>query len=229
MLRYWDHSERERAALTAEQVEALMTVELMEKGVTKVEPPTLEAVDDVALPSDQFFQVLREGPYSSDTAFDCLFDTLEQAQAFIDLTPRFRNHDYSIGRKYDFAKVATGLKIGTVKMCREQDVVNVKARLEKAAATKSANEKSQREYNDAIREVTKATQGVWEDWRNMRNTEAVNQRVIDTYREYVKTCDGNEKMAMTFLGKAFSEGKIVDAFEWFGMELEQVEEVAAAD
>jgi hypothetical protein len=39
--RYWNLTEQERSKLTGEEVRAFMDVELMERGVKKIAPPTV--------------------------------------------------------------------------------------------------------------------------------------------------------------------------------------------
>lgn len=217
MKTYWDYSERERSELTNEQVESLLTVELMEKGVVRVDHPVLEPVDDVELSKEKYFSVLADAQWR-DEAFDCLFDTIEQAEAFIALKPRKKNHDYSLGAKYDTCQVATGLKIAPVQLCRPEDVANVAIRLKNAASVKKANETALSEYNEKIKKVNEATQGVWDDFRRCRNLSRDHKKILDTFAEYVATCDGDETTAMKFLLKAYDSIAIRDAFEWFGKE-----------
>lgn len=58
---------------------------------------------------------------------------------------------------------------------------------------------------------------VWDDYYSLRSEAAANKRIIDTYREYIATCDGNEGLAYTFLLKAYDAGSVGDAFDWFGI------------
>ena len=214
MKRYWDYTERERSEMTSEQVEQLLAVELMEKGVARVDPPILDEVDKVEVPKRTFYGVKHAGRYGSEEAFDCVFDTADQADAFLALKPKYRSHDYSIGAEYDTAMDSV-LSLASFPLCQPQDVTNVKSRIEKSKSAKSANDKKLDDYSKALKTVTSATEGVWEDWRNLRQQTYDMRKVIVTFDEYIRICDGDRDKAKTFLLKAFSEESVGKAFEWF--------------
>lgn len=215
MQRYWDYSEKERSELTAEQVESLMVVELMEKGVTKIDRPILAEVEKPTLPTTTFYEVQHKGDYSN-TSTGYVFATLAQAQAFVDAKPiEIANH-YPAYEKY--AKPCAGFAICPVEMPNEQAYLESKVALEKAKADKEANDKALKEYNDKAEAMHKATNGVWADWRECRQRASDNKRIIDTLSEYVNICDGDRAKAFVFLAKAFDSEQIAAACEWFGIE-----------
>lgn len=224
MQRYWDYTQKERSELTAEQVEALMTVELMEKGVIKIERPILAEVVTPELPTTTFYEVQHKGDYSN-TPTGYVFATLEQAQAFVEAKPiEIANH-YPAYAKY--AKPCHGFAICPVQMPDEQAYLENKLALEKAKAAKDANDKALKEYNDKAEAMNKATNGVWTDWRECRQFALDNKRIIDTLSEYINICDGDRAKAFVFLGKAFDSEQITAACEWYGITQETCEEVAA--
>lgn len=224
MQRYWDYSEKERSELTAEQVEALMVVELMEKGVAKIERPILAEVVTPELPTTTFYEVQHKGDYSN-TSTGYVFATLAQAQAFVDAKPIEIANEYPAYTKY--AKPCNGFAVCPVELPSMQAYLDNKLALEKAKAAKESNDKALKEYNDKAEAMHKATNGVWADWRECRQSALDNKRVIDTLAEYTTICDGDRSKAFVFLGKAFQHEQIQAACEWYGINIEATEEVAA--
>ncbi len=211
MNRYWDKTEQEKATMTREQVQAYLDVELMEKGVVKVERPILQDLEPVEVPVTRMYEVQKKGSYSSEGTGWC-FETMEEAQAFINARPFHYERDWQTDCHY--AKPAQEMMIGPIDVPNEADWAMQKARLEKNKAAKQANETVLKDYNKSIEEIQKATSGVWDDWRTCREKATRAQKVIDTRAEYVKLCNGDEAVAKTFLAKAFKEEEIAAADAW---------------
>lgn len=228
MKRYWDYTERERSEMTSAQVEQLLAVELMEKGVARVDPPILDEVDKIEVQKRTYYGAKHAGRYGTEEAFDCVFDTAEQADAFLALKPKWRNNDYSIGTEYDTAMDSV-LSLASFPLCEPQNVANVRQRIDKAKTAKSSNETKLENYSKALKAVTTATEGVWEDWRELRQQAYEMRKLIGTFNEYVGICDGDRDKAKVFLGKAFLDGQISQAFEWFADELEPSDELKPSD
>jgi hypothetical protein len=215
MNRYWDKSEKQRAAMTREQVQAYLDVELMEKGVVKIERPTLQELEPVKVPTTRMYEVQHKGDYRNDSTGWC-FATAEQAQAFIDTHPMKYERDWQTDMHY--AKPSDGMLIGPIDVPSQADWAMQKSRLEKNKAIKTANEALLKEYNAAIKASDDATSGVWEDWRACRETAAKNKKVLDTLAQYLTLCDGNQQIAENFLAKAFAPEAIDAARAWAGEE-----------
>lgn len=213
MDRYWDRTERERAGLTREQVDAMLTVELMEKGVVKVEQPEYEPVDDVKPKTTRIFGIDHKGRWSNDR-LPIGFTSVELAESFSRLQPVFMELDYD--SKITSFRPMEDVAIVPLDVPAVGDVANMKAAIDKATAAKKANEVKAAEYNKAVKIVNDATQGVWDDWHACREKDRRYAKIKATMAEYVGICGGNQETALTFLGKAFSAEEIAEAVEWFG-------------
>lgn len=218
MKRYWDYSEKERSEMEREQVQSLLDVELMEKGVLKVKPLVLREVTRVN-PGDakNLFQIVFKGKYGSETVSEFAFETMEQAKALIDLNPQFTDYDYSVGDKFRYYKPMLEAKIQPVELYPECVIANAKSKLKEAKAIEDENTKAKAEHDKDCREVEKACSGVWDDWNDCRSRASEHHRVIDTLADYTKTA-GDTETAMRFLRKVYSDERIQEAHEWFGME-----------
>lgn len=227
MKRYWDLTEKQRSELTAEQVQALLTVELMERGVVKVDAPILRSVDKLKLAMTRFYTVSCKDTYHS---FDAVFDTVEKANAFIALQPSEMEYDYSCGgSEYTFVKACGSYQITPVDLCSQQDVMNLKGTLSKIKADKEANDREIAEYNKAVKAVDEATRGLWDDWHACLNKANRNRKVTNVFEDYVKTCEGDSSLASRFLAKVYSQEQIAEAFTWFDLPIPSTDLPAAVE
>ena len=212
MNRYWNLSEKERAALTREQVTAFLDVELMEKGVSKVVAPELEPIEDVKPRSKRIYGIQCKGDYSSPDVLEIAFETVEDAEAFIKLNPLLVKTSYPLDiTEYRFM---ADIAVMPRDVPGAHDLSAIKGPLEKAKAAKDANAKRLREYDAAIKVANEATQGVWNDWHECREKQAHAAKVFRTLDEYTGLCAGNAELAKTFLAKVYDADAIKAAEDW---------------
>ena len=208
---YWDLTEKERAALTEEQVRGYLAVELMSKGLTTPQPPEYEDVPEVEMETTTYYQIVAD-----NAEFSPLFESADDASSIIALFKLTRNSGYGSGNT-PHAKPVDDVTVKPVDLPSADQVEAHKALLKEAHAKKKANDRRRREYDNAVRETSGATEEVWKDWRNCHQQEADHQAVVDTLREYTDLA-GDQTMAMKFLRRAYREHQIMDAFEWFEIE-----------
>lgn len=215
MNRYWDMSERDRAALTTDQVEAMMVVELMEKGVIKVEAPTLREIPELPLKHRTVFIVENgNGRYGSREDCGFCWDTIEQAQAFVATMPSKIDSDYQVGSHLQFAKPTRNLAIKQIEICDEQEILNHKAKLSKIEKDKEFNREAMSAHEKALTAQREAGKDVWEDYYRCGELSRKYAKIAAVMKDYVTTCNGDVSMASKFLGKAFSASDISAAAEW---------------
>jgi hypothetical protein len=217
MQTYWDLTNRERSDLDREGVEKFLDAELMAKGVLKVDPPELEPVPKVPeLPRKPFVKLEWADPEYSYSKFsvDIVFDTAEQAQAFLDLKPRRLRSRH---REQYYTEVLADPSFIVVQACGQQEYLEAKSAIEAAGAVSSRNSSASSKYEKACAEMNKVLQGVWSDWSECRDMAAQHQRVFDTREEYQRIAD-DDSVAMQFLRKAFGDEQIQEAFAWFEMD-----------
>lgn len=212
---YWDLSDKERAALSSDDVQRYGDVELMAKGVLKL--PELVVVDEPAEP-----ELAKTRYYRVEQFPTVLFPTLEAAEAFRELAPRdldskYLNRNYSTSVQY--ARLREKLTVDTVEAAAEDDVRQHTAGLEKAAAAREANRKARQDYDEALRAQNNALEGLWEDWHRCRALAVEMERVRDTFQRYIAMTNGDKAMAARFLAKAFPESKLDEAAAWFDIEI----------
>lgn len=211
MKTYWDLTEKERALLSAEDVERYVDAELMLKGVLKVKPLQLTTVPEMPKP-DLNLYVLSHSFRTADVGFeneahagDALNDGMFIEQSYVN------GQMVSVARKFDHQ---TAMK--RVQCYSEEKYAQLRPTIEKAAAARSANERAEREHTEALKKQDEALLGLWQDWHDCKTKHSELAVVIDTLRDYEKTA-GDTATAAKFLLKVFSPFKIREAAEWFGI------------
>jgi hypothetical protein len=212
MKTYWDYTDKERSAMTEDQVRGFLDCELMSKGVLKPEPLKLEPVDEIKLPTTTFYRLKRDWR----NVGDIVFTRYEDALAVARMDVRNIEGDYQTGR--EFASPVDSLSVVEVQVSSDACKAEAKAALVQEKERKERNKKAQEAFDKATEAVTKASSDVWSDWHSSRSWASAHQRVVDTLTEYTKLAGGDERLAATFLAKAFSEDQIIEAFAWFEME-----------
>jgi hypothetical protein len=228
MNRYWDLSEKDRSELESADVEAMLAVELMEKGVKKVDPPKLLAVEFPVIPKKTVWIIKREN-YSWSQS-DVAYETAEAAA--LGIQGAIWIESAYIGGESSYSIDRTPLKVESLQVAEAADVCAAKSLTEKAAANKKANDAALKDFEAASKCVNEAVEGVWDDWHECRAKAHRYQQVIDTRAEYRAICEGDMVLADKFLLKAYSRDEANAATAWFGetgvCTVEEVEELAEA-
>lgn len=218
MQTYWDLTEKERAALSREDVEKFGDAELMLKGVLKVQPLVLEPLPPVASPVKQCFRV-RVGSKYQQVTLDVGFDTAETAQAFLALKPLHVTQRWLKGKNVEACSPVDEHEIVAETMYTAAEVTDSTAALERRAAVETENETRQRAHDDAMKKQAEALEGMWSDWYECQRKVAQMQRVVDTFNDYVRIAGGKRDVAGTFLVKVFSREEIAEAAAWMGVKI----------
>lgn len=204
MARYWDLENKEKAELTEENVRDLCKTEMMEKGVIDPKAPIL--LDEKApVPKTRImYDVLRKGDYSysGDQSVGAVFDSIEDAESFMNLLPKQEVHCGRTNTQY--IKEFENLSVKPIEVADEQDVERFRIDLEKAVENKRINAEAKSEYQKQVKIVQDATSGVWEDWHLCRKEADELERIRGTYVEYMDMCGGITDTAKKFLLKAYN-------------------------
>lgn len=216
--RYWDLTEKERAALTEENLKKFIDFELMEKGVVKVTVPILAEEEMIQLNKRMFFSVTGQNTreYGS-TDFGALFEKIEDAQAFAALRPMKKEYEYSVGSEYYFAKPYDNYSINQVEIYTESEVMANKAILDRNAEIRKQNEAERKRTKEEVKAMKDATHGLYEDLYACKRKASRCQTIIDTFNSYLLLTNGDEQIAARFLSRAYSVEDIEEARRWFGV------------
>lgn len=211
---YWELSERERAALTHDDVERFGDAELMAKGVLKVDPLVVDP--EPPTPVMQTTQFYRVG--------ELLFATHEQLKTFLDLVPLKVHTQYLNGNyreSVEYAERAFEKRdIRIVELTSEDAFKAHKSALEKRSATVKANADRREKWEKALSEQNEALRGMWSDWHYCRDLDIKHRKLVETYESYTRIAGGDRSIAARFLLKAFKREQINEAAEWCGVTIE---------
>lgn len=216
MKTYWDYTEKERSEMERDFVSTLLDAELMTKGVLKVEPPILRPVPNAPVLEQETWYCVG----------DNLFASAEQASSFLELKPHKERYNYEVGYDHKYAEPLEG-EIKTVKIFSRQGILSASKILSEIKTAKEANDKAERAFKEASKEVDKVLNGVWEDWHACQAIARNKQKVLNTFNDYKKTAGGDERIAFGFLRKVFSQESIKEAFDWLAVEMPNIPEEAS--
>lgn len=205
--------------MTSEDVEAAIRRELMEQGVVAPEPARLKELSEVEVQSAPFYVVSMKPQDATycDEDFDAVFETIEEAQAFVDLKPRKTDYNYSIGSKYPYTKKAVGYTIRPVSFYARSDVLGrVRDILVRNKEIEKSNTEEAERYEREMKAVGEISKPIWADYYDCKNKSADLLRIVRVYKQYLEDAENNAFIAMNFLGRAFTTDQIDEAREWHG-------------
>jgi hypothetical protein len=211
MKTYWDLSEPERAALSRDEVERYGDAELMTAGVLKPTPAQIVAVSVPPVTTKTYFTLSTTGRYGATTC-DVAFESREIAEEHLKHAVHVDN-DYDLGSNVAHPVYGPAKSVDAVP---EHEAARHRSAILEAKAAKEANEKEATRVSRERELAERALAGMWTDWHERREQDKAMRRVVDVYRSYVTTADGDAAVALKFLRKAFPDDTIRSAGEWCG-------------
>lgn len=215
MQTYFDLTEKERAALTREDVERYIDVELMRVGVLRVEPLMLEPEpEEPEIPRHGFARV-----------GDLAFNNVEDARSFLVLKPRKIGRYYIGGGYYNSVAYTDALDstiVEVVELATKDGLEEVKVALDARGAVQAENRKRRDEHDKAMKAQNEALEGMWSDWYRCKREDGGHRKVVETFESYRKLADGDADMAARFLHKMFTRQAIEDAAEYCAVSIPSV-------
>lgn len=212
MKSYWDLSERERAALTAESVEAFLDVERMVRGAVKPAPPQLEPLEDVALRTRSAFVIRYDDYHRCNVAFE----TADDARAFLALKPLRLERLYPAGVDAVLALALGDPSIAEVQLPDGAEVEALSTRLKVNRERKERNDAASAEYARALNKYDEALTELRDDLARCQMLAREHAQVHATWLDYVRLADGDRDVAWKFLVTAFGDVRAREAFAWHG-------------
>lgn len=209
---YEDIPEDQRHLLTRIEIDELCTAELATLGYTRPKVPVFEAENDVDINTKTFFFVDGEG-YSKD--FNALFESAEDAKAFIALNPKKRDYVHNGGDVLYQAQAVCGLTISSVEMPTEADLLGVQPAKVEAAEARQRNATLRQEFETETKVCNDLVESVLTEWRDRIETERSRQALRDVFEEFVSLADGNQAVAAKFMLKRNSLKACQDAIKGF--------------
>lgn len=226
-MQYWDLNESERAALTREQVEAFIAVELMQRGVLRAGPLVLVDEPPMPEPDGEVF-VTRIGAYHHG---EVAWRTEVAARISYDgslgkLTSKYYG-DYPNQVAVQFVEELEeepGHEVKRVPVYSASLRAQMAEAIDAAASARSENQRRRTEHKRTLEAQEKALKGMWDDWNECRSQAHEMERIASTLREYVELANGDVEIAAGFLEKTFGAEKIAAARHWGALPIVEITE-----
>lgn len=216
MKSYWDLSRKERAALTAEQLERWCDVALMQAGVEKPCQPDQHAVPEVPLDLTDVYVVSMSSRYGGGYRDVVIgFPTAELARQFMGMGALKLDTDYEVGSEINFATpVAETGEITVRRLATAVSVADKREQLRRVKQLREVNEKAMREYRTNTEKAAEVTKAILADWNDLQSAKYIHGRVRRSRAEYLAMADGNAEVAEAFLRKTYGDDVVAEADEW---------------
>lgn len=217
MKTYWDLSNKEQAALEHADMEPYIKLELMSRGVGELPSPKLKCPEKPEVPQGQDFYEVG----------NLVFVSQEDANLVAAMNKVQANYNYRVGSdvKY-FEPVDYYNSVTKQNLLSREQYATVEKALAAYNEQKAAYEEEQKEYSENADKTANETREIWHDYHEKRQLADRLKLIIDVYKDYIETCEGNADMAFNFLVKRFPDPEeVVDAFEWFELDIPRSLEV----
>lgn len=211
MRRYWDLTEKERATLTDEQVRAYLDVELMEQGVLRPVPPTMEPELAAHVATEKRYAIR----YANYKKLDVVFRTAAAAEEFIQQGAEVVERDYDA--QLDVFGALADATIEPIEVATRDAALAARPARRENKDRRERFERAETQYREDLKAVDAACESMWSDWRACRDKALSNERIHATWNDYLRMSDGDRDVAWRFLAKAYSESRLREAFEWLGL------------
>lgn len=206
----------EVAAMSEEDLEKYIDLELMSVGVLRPREPVLQPLPDVVVKCKDYWtiQINKGGDYGNALDLDIAFETDTEAKEFLDLCPYILKTEWGLGEGQKFViKITPGdAKVFSCSFPERDELLKKGQQLAKLKEVRDANAREEREYQKALDQVKKVAEDVYRSWNVARDRKRFMDRLIETFSKYVEMSEGNAAIAEAFLSKAFKAEEIEEAF-----------------
>jgi hypothetical protein len=200
MDRYWDLETKEKAALTTEQIERFLQIDMMENGIEPAIKPDLRPVP--------------EAPNPSVTMFECggiYFETAALAREFASLKPYRSDYDYKIGYEFTTTKPLK-TSINEVYFYSDSQLMQCREALLEAKGAREHNAAENNRYEKQTENISLASEHLYADYYEACAKIRKAEKIVGMYNEY-KDLAGDAWKGFVFLQKTYDQSEVIDAFK----------------
>ena len=201
-MKYSDLSEQERAALSQDEIERFIKIELMEEGIKEIEKPEPFGLQEPKLAKKKFYGV------SGD-----LFTTPGNAEKYIQLRPSIKDYDYDVGSAFSYAEPRDALNIEVVELFDKSEVRERADELHTYSREKARWDARMSKYELYLYQRNKIANKITEDWLACMTRAEEDAEVRRAFTEYLDLANGDSEVAMKFLEKTYGSDKVSRAFK----------------
>jgi hypothetical protein len=196
-----DLTREEKLALTPEQLQQLLDLNLAENGLRRVPAP--QAPTKPPLKTRTLFGVTD--PYSTPSI---AFETPEAASKFLELKPIRISRDWRSG--FDVQGDSSRQAIQPIEIL-DGSTDSVQAALNGYNRMKEEYDALKKKFDQEEKEIDALDQEILDELSVLRNEERARDRVRQDYAEFLGLAEGEHTIAMRFLSKRYTPTQIEEA------------------
>lgn len=195
MNRIEDLSHDELIALTDEQIQRYIDIEIAFQGIKPCDAPK-----DLSLPNAGI--IATEKLYKVG---ELLFKNKEDAIKTASLDLYTSAYDWSISYDYRWPEKCVDLKITEVDLYKKEDVLRVSGVLQEIKNKKNVYDSDKSAFDKYLKATTSCRESVWSKISEARDVEYRIQNAIKAIENYKVIADGDLEVALKFFEKAFTD------------------------
>lgn len=231
MKTYWDLNQAERVNLTAKEItKRFIPIELASNGIlTPKEPEYIELPPE---PETEikvragFIVRYTRGTSSYKYDWPIVFNKIKDAEAFIAARPGALGYAYVGDKQLDTVEEIDGQYIIEMRQVATlEDVQRCKELRRDYDQIKNENTSMRDKYERDKTAVERATEGIWNNWQELRTVKQDMLQVYESVLEFTKIAEGNINIGIKFALKGNTDPQLVyDAMVEHGSELQWTED-----
>jgi hypothetical protein len=198
MIRYTDLDYKKLIALTDEDVQIFIDIEVAYAGIIPVAKPKVPEYHDVEIKKTETFYEVG----------NLLFKNRIDAENIVALKVYETGYNYrNGGYDYKFPKVRI-LTVNTIMLYKEADIIEVGEMLQENKEMKEGYQKIHTEYNKYMDSIKDIKDQVWEIVRTAKNKEYLLNEARKNFQKYMELANNDREIAETFFKNAYGETEI---------------------
>jgi hypothetical protein len=197
----------QRGRLTPEEFRHYANAERMRNGVVHPgeppeAPPSNAELALLTVPAQQLYKLAMATDQHGTHTVNIYFETEEDAQAVAGMRTRMRADWCNNVEKHKAARVISA-EVSRVAVRDEAAMSAFERKSAKDNEARDAHRKQVAEYDKAMKVYEAATEGMEESWMEERRIAALRDKILATYKDYLRMSGGIQSVAMEFLRKAY--------------------------
>lgn len=190
-----DLSQSELAALTEEEIERFIQLEIAVDGIEPVECPRAISLENAGIVAD-------------DTAYQVcgvVVRSIEDAKIIAGLPVMHEQYDYTTGYQYKWLDPTIPVKIEEVHFYKQHDVGAVKDILQRNKAKQEEYETQKRTFDKFLTDTGKIRGRVYEAVRDACQSARQVQLARETFDKYMDLASGDRTVAASFFRNTYKD------------------------
>jgi hypothetical protein len=193
--RYHEFIDEEMAALTTEEINNLIELEIAYDGILPVQCPESPKLQDIGIVKDQEF-------------FECngeFFIHEADAIAFSKMAVFKESYNYSIGYDYKWLERINDMPVKKVSYYSEDCITQRQKLIQERTQAKNEYSKKKEAYDKFTKATSSIRKDVWEKYYKALEKEQQVKYAKEQYAKYLSLAKNDEEIAIGFFKNAYKD------------------------